>query len=177
MILAIFAALSLAVAVVLAWPLLQAREARRAGVLVAMLMFGSGALYLALGRPDLPDAPFAARARAPDFAMKQEAWALAKRLEHDPSPAGYSRLGELMVDLAGGRVSPEAGEAFARALERDPRDPRARFYAGLALRQRGQTQQALAVWRALEADSQPDAPWMGMLKAEIAKAEKSPPPR
>lgn len=168
----VFALMSLTVAAILAWPYVRAQAWAAAAVLAAMLTVGAGALYLALGQPNLPDAPFAARTGQPGFAMQREAWALVKALERDPSAPGFSRLGELLVELAGGRVTPEAGEAFARALERDPSDPRARFYAGLALEQRGKSDAALAVWRALEAESKPDAPWMDMLKAEIAKAEK-----
>jgi|GEM_PF-6893148 hypothetical protein len=167
------AVLTLATAAVLIRPFWCARGVSAAVAICAMLACGGGALYLALGRPGLPDAPFAERVRAPDFALKREAWRLIKQLERDPSAAGFSALGEMMVELAGGRVTPEAGEAFARALEMDGNEPRARFYAGLALYQRGKPAAALAVWRTLEKNSKPDATWLPLLRKKIDEAERT----
>jgi cytochrome c-type biogenesis protein CcmH len=175
----VFAALTLAVLAVLIAPLFKAPASeRRAGrfaalVMAIMLPLGAGLLYAALGHPRLPGQPYAERLKHPVFALQSEAVALAKRLEVAPDAEGFSRLGEILTEFGGGRVTGQAGEAFARALELDPGDPRARYYAGLALMQRGKRAEALAVWRDLERDSKPDAPWLPMLRQGIADAEKS----
>lgn len=78
----------------------------------------------------------------------------------------HASLGEALLMAAGGTVPEPARAAFARALELDPNDPRARFYTGLAQAQRGEQQLALDTWVALWADSPPDAPWLDSLRAQ-----------
>lgn len=80
---------------------------------------------------------------------------------------------EAMVLAAGGYVSPEAEIAIRRALERDPSLPMARYYAGLALRQEGQIDHAIQIWRGLRRDAPPGAPyveWLDMMIAETVAA-------
>lgn len=77
-------------------------------------------------------------------------------------------LGEIYVGGSGGAVPPEALTAFARALQLDAHEPRARYYAGLAEAQIGRPQRAVAIWRDLERDSKPDAPWLPLLRRAIA---------
>ena len=84
----------------------------------------------------------------------------------DPSA---SAKGESLVAAANGTVTPEARRQFEAALAADPKDPRARFFMGLAEAQDGNTKAALARWRALEADSPPDAPWREGLETNIAR--------
>jgi hypothetical protein len=170
----VFAVFALAATAALVWPFWRARDIAAVVAIGVMLTGGSAALYLALGHPELLDAPYTERAKAPDFALRHEAWQLAKQLERNPAADGFSALGEMLIKLAGGRVTPEAGEAFAMALERNHADPRARFYAGLALQQRGRTQAALAVWKALDRDSKPNAAWLPLLHEKIREAEKEP---
>ncbi len=86
--------------------------------------------------------------------------------------AEWAELGEVYVLASGGAVSPNALTAFAHALELDPREPRARFYAGLAEAEIGNPQRAVAIWRDLERDSKPDAPWLSFVKNEIAATAK-----
>jgi cytochrome c-type biogenesis protein CcmH len=90
-------------------------------------------------------------------------------------PAGaddWAELGEAEVLAAGGAVTPEALAAFAQALTLDARAPRARFYAGLAEAQIGHLKAAAAIWRDLEQDSRPGAPWLALLKRELAELGK-----
>jgi cytochrome c-type biogenesis protein CcmH len=92
----------------------------------------------------------------------------------------WSSRGEATVLANEGTVTPDAHEAFAEAAKRDARDPRARFYLALWDAQNGNPQHAAEAWRALEKDSPPDAPWMPMLRKQIAQtgsknAEKNPP--
>ena len=66
-------------------------------------------------------------------------------------------------------VTQPAVEAFAKALQRAPNDPRAAFYLGLHEQQTGDSAAALKRWRELEARSPPDAPWLPTLRSEIAR--------
>lgn len=77
---------------------------------------------------------------------------------------------EGMILAAGGYVSPEAADEIAAALERDPRLPIARYYAGLALRQAGRIDDAIAMWEGLRRDSPPDAPYLEWIDAMLADA-------
>ena len=83
------------------------------------------------------------------------------------APEIASSLGEALVLAAQGQVTPEAKTLFEGALEREKREPRARFYMGLAESQAGRLPEALKIWAALAADSQPNAPWMPVLTARI----------
>ena len=82
-------------------------------------------------------------------------------------------LGEVLVAAAGGTVGRDARLAFAEAISLDPRNPRARYYAGLAMTQDGRVGEALAVWRSLVADAPPDAPWRALVEQQIANAARS----
>jgi cytochrome c-type biogenesis protein CcmH len=84
----------------------------------------------------------------------------------------WAQLGEAHVLAAGGAVTAPALAAFARALEADPQAPRARFYAGLAEAQIGNFKAAAAIWRDLEKASKEDAPWLPLLRRELAAAGK-----
>lgn len=82
-------------------------------------------------------------------------------------------LGEVLVAAAGGEIGRDARLAFAEAISLDPGNPRARYYAGLAMAQDGRVNEALAVWRSLAADSPPDAPWRPLVEQQIANAARS----
>jgi cytochrome c-type biogenesis protein CcmH len=82
-------------------------------------------------------------------------------------------LGEVLVAANRGLVVPEAGRAFAAALEQDPGNPRARYYAGVALAQRGRVREALEVWRALIDEAPADAPWVPLVEEQIRQAAES----
>jgi cytochrome c-type biogenesis protein CcmH len=84
----------------------------------------------------------------------------------------WSELGEAVVLMNGGAVVPEALQAFITALGIDSRSERARFYIGLAEAQIGNLKQAVAIWRDLEKDSDPNAPWIPMLHEHITVFSK-----
>ena len=86
--------------------------------------------------------------------------------------ATWSELGESIVMANGGAVLPEAMMAFTNALGADPRDPRARFYIGLAESQIGNLKQAVGIWRDLEKDGDPNASWRQLVDAHIAAVAK-----
>ena len=71
-----------------------------------------------------------------------------------------------------GGVVMDAQDAFKASLARDQNEPRARFYLGLAQAQIGELQQAVAIWRDIEKTAPPDAPWLPMVKENIAAYAK-----
>ncbi|MHA7819758.1 MAG: tetratricopeptide repeat protein [Erythrobacter sp.] len=79
----------------------------------------------------------------------------------------WSALGEarvMAVDAASAAADPMpaiAVEAFERALELDPQDPRARFYMAVKKDIEGDPEGAITDWLALLRDSPPGAPWEG----------------
>lgn len=87
----------------------------------------------------------------------------------DDLPSVHAALGEALIMAADGIVTEPARGAFVRALALDPVEPRARFYQGLALAQRGQQDEALAAWVDLLEDTPPDAPWLAALRVQIAE--------
>ncbi len=78
--------------------------------------------------------------------------------------------GEARVAAADGRVTDEARSVFAGVLAADPREPRARFYLGLAKAQGGDVRGALQDWVDLVALSPADAPWLAAVREQIARA-------
>jgi cytochrome c-type biogenesis protein CcmH len=92
-----------------------------------------------------------------------------------PDAGLYADYGEMLVLANAGLVPKEAAQAFAEALKRDPKSPKARFYGGLALKQDGKTAEALALWQALLADTKPQDSWRGALEAQIASLSSGAP--
>ena len=86
-----------------------------------------------------------------------------------PSPALSLRLGEALVSASGGKMTPEAIQAFSDVLQRAPKEPEARFYMALAAEQGGEKDKAATLLAALAADAPPDAPWLPAVKDELAK--------
>jgi len=135
-------------------------------------------VYLQIGKPGLPSAPFvphvASAAPAENFA--QEIAAAKKAAAEQPDdPEAHSALGDALTMEADGVVTQPAVEAFTRALKAQPGDARAIYYLGLHETQAGDSPAALKRWRDLEAKSPPDAPWLAMLRAEIARVSRAAP--
>lgn len=86
----------------------------------------------------------------------------------------YGGLAEALVAMNQGRATAETREAFAKVLQMEPGDPRARFYLALADGQDGKFDEAIAKFEALKKDSPADAPWIAVTDDQIArmKAEK-----
>ncbi|MCW5732472.1 MAG: c-type cytochrome biogenesis protein CcmI, partial [Enhydrobacter sp.] len=138
-------------------------------------------LYLRIGEPGLPAAPFVARtapALSPDAApgptiAETIAAARARLAEQPDDPDALSALGEALTAEAAGVVTPAAQDAFRRALDRNPDDARAMFYLGLHEAQSGDAKAALERWRALEQRSPPQAPWLPTLRAEMQRVARA----
>jgi cytochrome c-type biogenesis protein CcmH len=108
---------------------------------------------------------------ARDYARAADADRQAVRLGARDT-ATWSELGESIVMASGGAVVPEALMAFTNSLAADAANPRSRFYIGLAESQIGNLRQAVAIWRDLESDSDPNASWRPLVEAHIAAVSK-----
>lgn len=101
---------------------------------------------------------------------RQAAVAFTQAMRLAPANAEFaSRAGEALTVAAGGQVTPDAQASFTEALRRDPGEPRAQYYQGVADQQGGRLRAALDRWVALEAASPPDAPWLRFLRPRIAR--------
>ncbi|MEA1677763.1 c-type cytochrome biogenesis protein CcmI [Nitrospirillum sp. BR 11163] len=95
-------------------------------------------------------------------------WAKAVDLAPDDANLQASRA-EALVLSADGVVGPEAKQALGRALALNPKEPRARYYDGLATRQAGDLKGAITRWSALLAESPADAPWVPFLRGQLGE--------
>ncbi len=77
---------------------------------------------------------------------------------------------ETLIMAAQGSVTPEARAIFEAVLATSPDDPRPHFYLALGDYQAGRTREALDRWAALLAASPADAPWLGVIRENLARA-------
>ncbi len=98
----------------------------------------------------------------------EAAAAFRRLIELQPSADAYSGLGEVLTGAQNGRVGDEAHEAMMNALAFDRAEPRARFYLGLEQAGKGNPQGAIAIWRDLTGNAPADAPWVGMVREQMA---------
>jgi cytochrome c-type biogenesis protein CcmH len=84
-------------------------------------------------------------------------------------------LGEALMAAANGVVTDEAKAAFDRALARDAKNLKSRFYLGLAAQQDGQGAKAASIWQEMLKDAGPNSPWAGMLREALARVGAAPP--
>lgn len=81
----------------------------------------------------------------------------------------HALLAELQIIAAGGQITAEAEAALVAALTLDPENGTARYYSGLMFAQTGRPDRAFGLWRRLLADSQPGAPWVAPIRAQITQ--------
>lgn len=99
--------------------------------------------------------------------MDESVKALKRAAELDKADGTVrSMLGEALVRAADGKVTAEAEAVFDEALKRAPKDPRARFYKGLALAQAGKDRAAFDLWVAVLRDGPADADWVPGIRAQ-----------
>ncbi|MBI2737728.1 MAG: c-type cytochrome biogenesis protein CcmI [Rhodospirillales bacterium] len=134
-------------------------------------------LYLKIGHPGLPAAPFVAGAKPPMDQTMDVAQLVAQarsRAAAEPNSAeAQSALGEALTLEADGTVTPAAIEAFNKAIALQSGDARSLYYLGLHDAQSGDSAAALERWRELEAKSPPNAPFLPMLRAEMARVAQA----
>ena len=102
------------------------------------------------------------------YAEATEAYRNVMRLAPDDA-GGYAGFAEASIGAANGTVSADARDALIKALERDRDEPSAKFYLGLERAQAGDAKAALAIWRELTANAPPDAPWLNMVRGQMAQ--------
>lgn len=76
-------------------------------------------------------------------------------------------LGEAFVGLSGGVVTSEAEAVFQKALELEPKEPRARFFLSLGLAQEGKLDEARMVWSEMVAELPQDSPWRAVAQEAL----------
>ena len=85
-----------------------------------------------------------------------------------PDNADYwSSLGEALVTAGPGTVPAEARAAFEKAVALDPKDPRARYFIGVAKDMAGDHKGAIDDWFALLKDTPAGAPWEADVRRTI----------
>lgn len=106
--------------------------------------------------------------------IARSASAYRRAAELEPNNAeNWSALGEVLQSSVT-NVSPQAEEAFRRALAIDPRDARARYFVAVQKDLRGDHRTAINEWLALLRDTPAGAPWEGDLRRTIEQtAEKN----
>lgn len=85
-------------------------------------------------------------------------------------------LGEALVAAGNGVITADAKAAFERALVRDAKDIKARYFIGLAAEQDGRRDEAAKLWGALVADAPRDAPWLDFVRQALARVGGTVPP-
>ncbi|MCF3973707.1 c-type cytochrome biogenesis protein CcmI [Paracoccus salsus] len=78
------------------------------------------------------------------------------------------RLSAMMMEAAGGIITPEAEEVLARALRKDPGQPQARYLLGMLQLQNGRPDRAFPIWRRLIEEGPDDAPWIVPIRRTIS---------
>jgi cytochrome c-type biogenesis protein CcmH len=91
---------------------------------------------------------------------------------NDASAADYAAYVDMLVQAAGGYVSPEAEAAIQHTLEMEPMNGPARYYKGLMQAQIGRADLAFEIWQKLMTESIPAAPWMPPIRAQIELAAR-----
>jgi cytochrome c-type biogenesis protein CcmH len=100
----------------------------------------------------------------------QSAAAYAKAVELDPENADFrSSRGEALVRAANGLVTDEARSIFEQVLRLDAKDPRARFFLGLAKEQSGNKPAALDDWVAILNETDSSSPWFSDLSQHVTE--------
>lgn len=107
-------------------------------------------------------------ARLGNFIAAYEAKARYIALQADAVvPGDLVDQAELMVMAAGGYVAPEAEALLSQALDRDPRDGRARYYMGLLMGQIGRPDRGFQIWAETLQAGPAGAPWIRAIEAQI----------
>ncbi len=88
-------------------------------------------------------------------------------LGEDATADDWSAYAEIMIVAADYYVSPEAENALTMAINLDKTNPRARYYAGIAMLQREQPERTYQIWNDLLEEGPADAPWIPIIENQI----------
>ncbi len=105
------------------------------------------------------------------FAEAATAYRRATAIAPDQS-ATWSSLGEALVMAGPGTVPADAKYAFAKAVMLDPKDPRARYFLGVAQDLAGDHEGAIGAWIALLKDTPVGAPWEADVRRTVEAVGK-----
>ncbi|SNT68885.1 cytochrome c-type biogenesis protein CcmH [Paracoccus seriniphilus] len=86
---------------------------------------------------------------------------------NEASAQELMQLAALMMEAAGGLITPEGEEVLARALQKNPRQPQSRYLLGLLQLQNGRPDRAFPIWRELLEQGPDDAPWIAPIRNSI----------
>ncbi|WP_422378378.1 c-type cytochrome biogenesis protein CcmI [Roseibium sp.] len=100
-----------------------------------------------------------------DNASAADAYRRAAELS-DNDPGVLSAYAEAMT-LANGNKVPQAARILFQQVRAKSNDPRARYYLALSKAQAQDFEGALSDWAQLAADSDPNAPWMALVRRDI----------
>lgn len=107
--------------------------------------------------------------RLGNLAAARDAQQRLVELRGDQASAGeLVRLSALMIEAAGGLITPEAETVLARALTKDPAHPQARYLLGMLQLQNDRPDRAFPIWRRLLEEGPEDAPWIAPIRTAIA---------
>jgi cytochrome c-type biogenesis protein CcmH len=84
--------------------------------------------------------------------------------------ARHADLGESLTVAANGVVTAEAKTEFDRAVALDAKDPKARYFLGLAAEQDGNKEAAASIWRALLDEAPPGASYVKFVREALGRA-------
>ena len=79
------------------------------------------------------------------------------------------QLATLMINAAGGIITPQSEAVLVRALKQDPEQPQARYLQGVLLIQNGRPDRAFPIWRELLEESPSEAPWVPTIRNAIGE--------
>jgi cytochrome c-type biogenesis protein CcmH len=104
---------------------------------------------------------------------KEAAEAYGRAIELSPDAADLrSARAEALIRAASGTLTPDAKSEIEEALRLDPKDPRARYFLGVAKEQGGDKAGALADWKQLAAEGDPNEPFILELRRKLAAGER-----
>ena len=106
-----------------------------------------------------------------DYAQAAHAFRQAARLMPG-NPIMHANLAEALFMAAGQSFDPGSVGALDKALEIEPRLPKALFYQGLAHRQAGDNRAAVQRWTDLLSVLPPNAPYLASIREKITEAAK-----
>jgi cytochrome c-type biogenesis protein CcmH len=102
--------------------------------------------------------------------------AFARAIEIAPATAGLlADYGEVLVLAEEGLVSARARDAFQQALALDAENTKALFYRGMAERQDGEHEQALATWQSMLEHAPADTAWRPAVERQMASLAREQP--
>jgi len=103
-----------------------------------------------------------------DFAAARRAQARVIELKGaEATHQDWLLLATLMIQAAGGQVSPDAESILLRVMREDPRNDTALFFAGILNMQVGRHDLAFRFWRQLLDTAPPESPWRGDVRGRI----------